>query len=211
MLDNQYKINDRIIKIVDFFSLKTSDFAKKLETSHPRVRNILIKKNPPSIDILQKLLEIYPEINSEWLITGKGEMFISNENNNSEIAETRADYNVETNINKRIEELLKITGLSAQEFAKKTETTKSIIYHIISGRNNPSYDYIYKIIDTFKINADWLITGKGEAFNDTKSPLTMSDYEISKIPTLKELQKKLEESEQDNKMLKQIIERLLKN
>ena len=63
---------------------------------------------------------------------------------------------------KRIKQLLEYYEITASSFAERIQVQRSSISHILSGRNNPSLDLIYKIIDTFpEINPMWLIAGKG--------------------------------------------------
>lgn len=75
-------------------------------------------------------------------------------------------------INERIGHLISILQMNKNSFAKRLNHTNStIISNIVGGRkNNPSFDVIYKIITTFDVNANWLITGNGEVFlNNNKS------------------------------------------
>ena len=52
--------------------------------------------------------------------------------------------------------------LSASLFADKFGVQRSSIFHILSGRNKPSLDFILKITSAFKdIDIEWLINGKG--------------------------------------------------
>lgn len=56
-------------------------------------------------------------------------------------------------------------NISATTLADEIGVQRSSISHIISGRNNPSYDFIYKMITRYEhINAEWLITGKGDMY-----------------------------------------------
>lgn len=62
----------------------------------------------------------------------------------------------------RILELLRHTGLTATRLADEIGVQRSGISHIISGRNQPSYDFMVRILERFpEISADWLLTGKG--------------------------------------------------
>lgn len=70
-----------------------------------------------------------------------------------------------TNMKDRLLKFLNKEGLSATVFADEIGVQRSSISHILSGRNNPSYDFILKILEKFDyINADWLITGKGDMY-----------------------------------------------
>ncbi len=63
---------------------------------------------------------------------------------------------------KRIKQMLDFYKITASSFAEKIAVQRSSISHILSGRNNPSLDLIYKIIESFpEINPMWLIGGQG--------------------------------------------------
>ena len=52
-------------------------------------------------------------------------------------------------------------NLSASSFADKIGVPRSGLSHVLKGRNNPSLDYIIKIIDSFpQVDIMWLLTGK---------------------------------------------------
>ena len=54
--------------------LKSSVFADKIGVNRATISHILSGRNKPSIDFLEKLLHVYPELNANWLITGIGYM-----------------------------------------------------------------------------------------------------------------------------------------
>ncbi len=52
--------------------------------------------------------------------------------------------------------------ISSTQFADKIGVQRSSVSHILSGRNNPSFDFIRKIMLTYpQIRAEWLIMGEG--------------------------------------------------
>ncbi len=68
----------------------------------------------------------------------------------------------------RIKEILDSQGLNATQFAQKVNINVSALSHILSGRNNPSYDALQKIIVNFPgINVEWLMTGQGEMYKES--------------------------------------------
>jgi transcriptional regulator with XRE-family HTH domain len=70
-------------------------------------------------------------------------------------------------MNERIQLILKTKNISASRFADEIGVQRSSISHIISGRNNPSLDFIQKILKRFPdINSDWLIFGKGIMYKE---------------------------------------------
>ncbi len=65
----------------------------------------------------------------------------------------------------RIIKFLTHENLTATKFADEIGVQRSSISHILSGRNNPSFDFIQKILSRYKgLNADWLILGNGQMF-----------------------------------------------
>jgi transcriptional regulator with XRE-family HTH domain len=62
------------------------------------------------------------------------------------------------------EQLLKLIsylGLTATKFADEIGVQRSSISHILSERNQPSYDFIKKVLIKYpKINAEWMLLGK---------------------------------------------------
>lgn len=71
----------------------------------------------------------------------------------------------------RILKFLDIEKISPSKFADEIGIQRSSISHILSGRNNPSLEVIQKILMRFPyLNAEWLITGKGEMFKPERHP-----------------------------------------
>ncbi len=71
-------------------------------------------------------------------------------------------------------QLLNRLGFTATRFADEIGVQRSGISHILSGRNQPSYDFILKTMKRFPdINIEWLLVGNGEMmktdFNDTNT------------------------------------------
>lgn len=61
----------------------------------------------------------------------------------------------------RISELIEHLGFSQAQFADQIGVKRSIISHILTGRNNPSLEVVMKILSTYKqLSPDWLIYGE---------------------------------------------------
>jgi transcriptional regulator with XRE-family HTH domain len=68
----------------------------------------------------------------------------------------------------RIAKLLKSERMTAAKLADEIGVQASGISHILSGRNNPSTDFIVKLLERFRgINAEWLLMGKGNMYKTT--------------------------------------------
>jgi transcriptional regulator with XRE-family HTH domain len=72
----------------------------------------------------------------------------------------------------RLQILMSHYGYTAARLADEIGVQRSGISHILSGRNQPSYDFILKIINTFpEISAEWLLTGRGDMQKAAKTEL----------------------------------------
>lgn len=62
----------------------------------------------------------------------------------------------------RLIKVLNHFGLTATRLADEIGVQRSGISHILSGRNQPGYEFIVKLLTRFpEINAEWLLMGKG--------------------------------------------------
>lgn len=73
----------------------------------------------------------------------------------------------------RINLLLKAKNITARQFAEEIGIQPSGMSHIMSGRNNPSLDFVMKVIKRWpEVNINWLMLGKGEMYGNV--PLSVS-------------------------------------
>ncbi len=69
----------------------------------------------------------------------------------------------------RLKEFMRLKKLTSSELASLLNIQRSSISHLLSGRNKPSYDFFNKFLEKFPdVNPYWLITGKGEPFENQK-------------------------------------------
>lgn len=65
---------DRIRKIMEKEGLNSALFADKIGVSRGTITHVLSGRNKPSLEVVQKILDTFPNINSEWLLVGKNPM-----------------------------------------------------------------------------------------------------------------------------------------
>ncbi len=65
---------DRIKQIMKYKQLTPATFAEQLEISRSNLTHLFSGRNQPSLALAKKILDTYPDINTEWLIMGVGEM-----------------------------------------------------------------------------------------------------------------------------------------
>lgn len=98
----------------------------------------------------------------------------------------------------RIIEFLKSENKTSAQFAEEIGVQPSSISHIISGRNNPSLDFVMKMLSKYPaLSSDWLLFGKGnmtresiviEPFQNNKTEQTLDFSDISENIQIKEKQ-----------------------
>lgn len=72
----------------------------------------------------------------------------------------------------RILLVLKTQNLTSSQFADEIGVQRSSISHILSGRNNPSLEFVTKILKRFPdINSEWILFGKGSMYRESDASL----------------------------------------
>jgi len=66
---------DRVKKIILEKNLSSSGFADKIGVPRSTISHILSGRNNPSLELVQKILDTFPDLRTEWLVRGKGDMF----------------------------------------------------------------------------------------------------------------------------------------
>jgi transcriptional regulator with XRE-family HTH domain len=68
-------MNERILKILKNEGLTAAKFADMIGVQRSSISHIISGRNKPSFDFIAKTIERFPEINAEWLINGKGNVY----------------------------------------------------------------------------------------------------------------------------------------
>lgn len=68
------ELNKRIVEIMVRFNHSKSSLALELGVSLPLITHITTGRNKPGIELLQRVLQRFPDINPIWLLLGEGEM-----------------------------------------------------------------------------------------------------------------------------------------
>ena len=80
----------------------------------------------------------------------------------------------------RILEFLKNENKTSAQFAEEIGVQPSGISHIISGRNNPSLDFVIKMLEKYSfLSADWLLFGKGSMYKEPRMADLFSSMDLN--------------------------------
>ena len=69
-------INKRINKIIKENGINVNKFSQKIGVNRSTMSHILSGRNNPSIDLINKILDNFNEINPTWLLRGSGSMYL---------------------------------------------------------------------------------------------------------------------------------------
>jgi transcriptional regulator with XRE-family HTH domain len=70
----------------------------------------------------------------------------------------------------RLIEFLRAENKSSAQLAEEIGVQASGISHILSGRNNPSLDFILKMLEKYQfLSTDWLLFGKGSMYKENQN------------------------------------------
>ena len=79
----------------------------------------------------------------------------------------------------RLLEFLRVENKSSAQFAEEIGVQPSGISHILSGRNNPSLDFVLKMLEKYQLlSTDWLLFGKGSMYKDPKMQTLFDEESI---------------------------------
>lgn len=69
----------------------------------------------------------------------------------------------------RLLEFLRSENKTSAQLAEEIGVQASGISHILSGRNNPSLDFVLKMLEKYPfLSNEWLLFGKGTMYKDSK-------------------------------------------
>ena len=75
-----------------------------------------------------------------------------------------------TIMNTRLKQFIAAENISQSQFADTIKVVRASVSHVLSGRNNPGYEFIRAIMTAYpNLNMEWLILGKGRMYKDMSS------------------------------------------
>lgn len=168
------EINLRINEIVTWTGLSLRAFCRNCGLSES---TLAVQKQAPSGSTLLKILETYPELSTEWLMRGEGEMLKTAPQEINQlpvedelVVESAALIALEDDgltVGERLDIFIQSKGLGRYQFEMKCGLSQGYIANI---RNSPHPDKLKKIANVFpELNIEWLMIGRGEMLHRNES------------------------------------------
>lgn len=138
----------RLEIILEYYNLSASSFADKVGVQRSSLSHLLSGRNKPSLDLIMKIVNEFPEVDLYWILNGKGNFPKSEKN----FEEKNSTPIIHENIN---------SGLSMEQpdlFAKKIEDEKNRVFGNFENKipstrfleNSENSSEIEKIIILYK-------------------------------------------------------------
>lgn len=105
--------------------ISSSQFADEIGVQRSSVSHVLSGRNKPSLDFVTKILAAYPDINSDWLLSGKGNMILDVHSGNV-FEEESDDGQTSLEIDDFVAEKPEKNEFSSKEIKKKAGNIKNV-------------------------------------------------------------------------------------
>jgi transcriptional regulator with XRE-family HTH domain len=142
-------MKDRIIQFLKEMNLTSTKFADQIGVQRSSISHLLSGRNKPSFDFIEKMLGAYPDLNAQWLITGKGNMFenqpslFNKDNQKNEIDLTSRESNIQnsTDNNTEIPQSAEENGIKSKNTGEIIKNSSSIERVIVFYKNGSFKEY----------------------------------------------------------------------
>ena len=74
-----------------------------------------------------------------------------------------------SNIGDRLRSLRAESKMTQKKFSEITGLHRTYLADVEAGRRDPSYNFIKTLLESTKVSSDWLLTGEGEMFVNTRT------------------------------------------
>lgn len=96
----------------------------------------------------------------------------------------------------RLEKFLSAENISKAQFADSIKVARAGISHIMSGRNNPSYEFIVNTMAAYpNLNIEWLLNGSGDMYKSGDFPSDSLFSNVSSTPSEQQFDVRTEKTE----------------
>ncbi|MGM9735284.1 MAG: helix-turn-helix domain-containing protein [Candidatus Cryptobacteroides sp.] len=73
-------------------------------------------------------------------------------------------------MNTRLKQFMAAENITQSQLADSLNVVRASVSHILSGRNNPSYEFIKALMSRYpRLNIEWLMFGKGKMYKDAQT------------------------------------------
>lgn len=155
-------IHDRLEAFFDYCHLSKNKVQE--EVGLPSGTFSKKPKNGFRTDTIRKIAEKYPQLNTDWLITGKGEMIIDGEQPQAAL--------INAGLRERLAAFIESLGISQNEFARSCGLAQGLVSRITDNAQESTFQKIQSRYP--QLNMYWLRTGEGQMLDE--QPQAHTDF-----------------------------------
>jgi transcriptional regulator with XRE-family HTH domain len=154
---NEYQRFERIIKflIANKKVRNQQHFVEEIHSDKATVSQIKNGKMKIPNNMFANIETAFPDISSDWLKTGKGEMIKSNQTEHYTVV-----------IGKKLKQFFDCKQLTQQSVAERLGVSQAAVSALLNGKPFGK-NLSRKWGDVFGLNPNWLLTGEGEMLKNT--------------------------------------------
>jgi transcriptional regulator with XRE-family HTH domain len=194
-------MNDRLVKIMKELEINDVILGDITLYDPAAIRRFVSGKKSMDVKFIEKLLEVIPGINEDYLLKGVGDI-LNEDVDLQDVLESHRKYSEEKmkrgvfpEVCDRVRVVRIHLNLSQGELAKEIKAERHTVAGIENYRQNPSPAFSGLLRKKYKIDLNWLFTGEGKM---------ISGNEVE--DNTKELSQRIDELQSINKSLLRLID-----
>lgn len=176
---------NRLISVRKAYGKTGYGFAKLLNIPQPSYLRYETGEQKPSAKLLIALNR-YCNVNINWILTGQGEKFLTNNSIRHEALVKNKNNDLNNNLHNwvsRLNIILEDNNMTIEDFALITNISKKRLDSLRNNKEIPTMDELTIIKSNFNVSTDWLLFGEGsgsEEANTSDSLLTEDELKAFK-------------------------------
>ncbi len=113
--------SQRLAQVINHYHLTHAAFAEKMGIQKSSVSHLLSGRNKPNFDFIARFPEVFPEINLQWLLTGKGNMLNGVQQETKKTQQTAVVHEYVEKSSNELNEIIKVFADGTFEVLKKRQ------------------------------------------------------------------------------------------
>lgn len=176
---------NRLISVRKAYGKSGYGFAKLLNIPQPSYLRYETGEQKPSAKLLIALNR-YCNVNINWILTGQGEKFLTNNSIRHEALVKNQNNDLNNNLHNwmsRLDIILEDNNITIEDFSLLTNISKKRLDSLRNNKEIPTMDELTNIKSNFNVSTDWLLYGEGngsEEANTSDSLLTEDELKVFK-------------------------------
>lgn len=133
---------ERILEILKIKNLSPAQFADLIGVQRSSISHLISGRNKPSLEFIQRILKTFPDINTDWMLSGKGPVMNDENYRNEESSPPMDLFHAETVTKEKIVEPKKPESEKVQKRKWSDPDGKKIEKIVCFYKDNTFREYL---------------------------------------------------------------------